>query len=96
MIARLLHNLVKKDQKQDWIEKQEKVFIELKKRFIKELVLAVLNLNKKIRIKVNMSDYVMEGIMFMECKNKKYRPIVYLSKSLNETEKKYKIHNKNH
>ncbi len=43
-----------------------------------------------------MSDYVMEGIMFMECKNKKYRPIVYLSKSLNETEKKYKIHNKNH
>ena len=39
-----------------------------------------------------MSDYVMKGILFMECKGRKYRPIVYLSKSLNETEKKYKIH----
>ena len=26
MIARLLYNLVKKNQKQDWTEKQEKVF----------------------------------------------------------------------
>ena len=30
-IARLLHNLVEKDQKWDWMEKQEKAFRELKK-----------------------------------------------------------------
>jgi len=39
--------LIKKDQKWDWIEKQEKVFKELKERFTKELVLAVLDLDKK-------------------------------------------------
>ena len=44
-IARLLHNIVKKNQKWDWPEKQEKAFQELKKKFTKELVLAVLDLD---------------------------------------------------
>ena len=47
VIARLLHDLVKKDQKQDWTERQKKVFKKLKKRFTKKLVLVILNLDKK-------------------------------------------------
>ena len=46
-IARLLHNLVRKDQKWDWMERQEKTFKELKKIFTKELVLAVSDLDLK-------------------------------------------------
>ena len=46
-IARPLHDMVKKDQKWDWMEKQEKVFKELKKRFTKEPVLAAPDLDKK-------------------------------------------------
>ena len=46
-IARPLHNMVKKDKKWDWTEKQEKVFRELKEKFTKELVLATLDLDKK-------------------------------------------------
>jgi len=42
-----LHNLVKKEQKWDWTEKQEKAFGELKEKFTKELVLAVLDLDKR-------------------------------------------------
>ena len=53
VIARLLYNLVRKDQKWDQIKRQEKMFRELKKRFTKELVLAALDLNKKIRMKVD-------------------------------------------
>jgi len=39
--------MVKKDKKWDWIEKQEKLFKELKKRFTKEPVLAAPDLDKK-------------------------------------------------
>ena len=70
MIARLLHDLVKNDQKWDWIEKQKKVFKELKERFTKELVLAVPDLNKKMRIKINVSNYVIRGVLFIECKDR--------------------------
>ena len=45
-IVRPLHNLVKKDQKWDWMEKQEKAFRKLKKKFTKESVSVVLDLNK--------------------------------------------------
>ena len=44
-IARPLHDIVKKDQKWDWIEKQEKAFRELKEKFTKESVLAALDLD---------------------------------------------------
>jgi len=46
-IARPLHDMIKKDQKWEWTERQEKAFGKLKERFTKELVLAVLDLDKK-------------------------------------------------
>ena len=68
-IARPLHNMVKKDKKWDWTEKQEKVFKELKERFTKELVLAALDLDKKMRMEVDTLDYATGGVLSMECKN---------------------------
>jgi len=93
-IARLLHDLVKKEQKWDWTEKQEKAFGELKKRFTKEPVLAALDLDKKIRIEVDASDYTTGEVLSMECEDGKWRPVAFLSKSLNETKKNYKIYDK--
>jgi len=85
---------VKKNQKWDWTEKQEKAFRELKERFTKEPVLTVLDLDKKIRMEVDLSDYATGGVLSMECKDGIWRPVVYLSKLLNETEINYEIHNK--
>ena len=45
--------MVKKNQKWEWTGKYEKVFKKLKERFIRELVLAVLDLDKKMRMKVD-------------------------------------------
>jgi len=61
--------MVKKDQKWNWTEKQEKVFRELKERFTKELVLATPNLDKKMRMKAEMSDYAMGEVLSMECED---------------------------
>ena len=46
-IVRPLHDLVKKDKKWDWTEKQEKAFRELKERFTKEPVLVAPDIDKK-------------------------------------------------
>jgi len=50
MVARPLHDMVKKDKKWEWTERQEEVFKELKKRFTEELVLAAPDIDKKIRM----------------------------------------------
>ena len=86
--------MVKKNQKWDWIERQERVFRELKKWFTKELVLAASDLDKKMRIEVDVSDYATEGVLSMECENGLWRLVVFLSKLLNEIERNYEIHDK--
>ena len=93
-IARPLHNMVKKNKKCNWTEKQEKAFRELKERFTKEPVLVAPDIDKKMRMEVNASDYTTRGVLSIECEDGLQRPVVFLSKSLNETEKNYEIHDK--
>jgi len=69
-VARLLHDLVKKDKKWEWTEREEKVFKELKGRFTKELVLAAPDIDKKMRMEVDASDYATGGVLSMEYEDK--------------------------
>ena len=94
MVARPLHDLVKKDKKWDWTEREEKAFEELKERFTKEPVLAAPDIDKKMRMEVDASDYATGGVLSMECEDGLWRPVAFLSKSLNETERNYEIHDK--
>jgi len=55
--------MVRKNQKWEWTERQEEVFRELKGKFTKEPVLAVLDLDKKMRMEVDMLDYVTGGVL---------------------------------
>ena len=66
----------------------------MKERFTKEPVLAALDLDKRIRMEVDVSDYTTGGVLSMECEDGKWRPVAFLSKSLNETERNYEIHDK--
>ena len=93
-MARPLHDMVKKNRKWDWTEKQEKAFRELKERFTKEPVLAAPDLDKKMRMEVDASDYATEGVLSMESEDGLWRPVAFLSKSLNETERNYEIYDK--
>ena len=93
-VARLLHDMVKKDKKWDWTERQEKAFKKLKERFTKELVLAASDIDKKMRMEVNALDYATGGVLSMECENGLWRLVVFLFKLLNEMERNYEIHDK--
>jgi len=57
-------------------------------------VLAAPDLDKKMRMEVDASDYAMGGVLSMECEDRLWRPVVFLSKSLNKTERNYEIHDK--
>ena len=93
-IARPLYNMVKKDQRWKWTERQNKMFRKLKKRFTKELVLTALDLDKKMRIEVDTLNSTTGEVLFIDCEDRRWRPVAFLSKSLNEIERNYKIHNK--
>ena len=45
-------------------------------------------------MEVDVSDYAIGGVLSMEEEDGKWRPVIFLSKSLNETERNYKIHDK--
>ena len=45
-------------------------------------------------MEVNYTIYIMGGILSMKCKNEQQRLVAYLSKSLNEIERNYKIYDK--
>ena len=93
-VARPLHDMVKKDKRWDWTERQEKTFKELKEQFTKEPVLAAPDIDKKMRMEVNALDYTTGGVLSMECEDGLWRLVAFLSKSLNETERNYEIHDK--
>ena len=56
--------------------------------------MAAPNIDKKMRMEMDASDYATGGVLSMECKNGLWRLVAFLSKSLNETERNYKIHDK--
>ena len=86
--------MVKKDKKWEWTDKQEEAFKILKEKFTKEPVLAAPDLDKKMRMEVDASDYATEGVLSMKCKDGLWRPVAFLSKSLNEMERNYEIYDK--
>jgi len=93
-IAAPLHVLVRKEQKWKWEKEQEKVFGKLKEVFTTEPVLAISNINREIRVKVDTSDYVTRGVLLLKCKNNKWRLVAFISKLLNATEQNYEIYDK--
>jgi len=79
--------MTKKDVKWNWGERQQRVFEELKKRFIAELVLVTLDLDKKIRVEIDMSNFAIEEALLMKCEDKKWRSVAYISKLLEKIKK---------
>ena len=57
-------------------------------------MLAAPDLDKKMQMEVNASDYATGGVLSMECKDNLWRLVAFLSKSLNEMERNYKIYDK--
>ena len=58
------------------------------------LVLVALDLDKEFRVKADASNYATGEVLLVKCSNRMQRPGAFISKSLSNTERNYKIHNK--
>jgi len=70
-IAAPLHILVRKEQKWKWEKEQEKAFRRLKEVFTIEPVLAILDIDKEMRVEANALDYATGGVLSLKCEDGK-------------------------
>jgi len=47
-----------------------------------------------MRVKVDTSDYLTEGVLLVKGENRRWRPVAFISKLLNDMERNYKIYDK--
>jgi len=76
--------MMRKETKWSWGEKQQKAFEELKERFITESVLVTLDLDREMRVDVDVSNFAIRGVLLMKCEDERWRLVTYISKLLNE------------
>ena len=93
-LAKPLHKLVRKDEKWNWEEEQKAAFKELKRVFTMRPVLVAPDLDKEMRVEADALEYTTGGVLLIKCEDKKWRPVAFISKSLNKVERNYKIHNR--
>ena len=57
-------------------------------------VLVAPDLDKKMRVEADASEYATGGVLSMKYENEKWRPVAFISKSLNKAERNYEIHDR--
>ena len=93
-LAFSLTHLIKKDVLFEWITECQSAFNALKKAFTSDVILCHYNLNLKIIIKTDASDYVSKGILSQYNKNDVLHLIAYFFKKHNSAECNYEIYDK--
>ena len=71
MITKLLYETTRKDKKWNWGERQQKAFEELKKRFTMEPVLVTPDLDRKMRVEADASDFATGGVLSIKCEEER-------------------------
>ena len=79
-IAALLHVLVRKEQKWKQKKEQEKAFRKFKEMFTTELVLAIPDIDREMKVEADASDYATGGVLLTKCKDGKWRLVAFISK----------------
>jgi len=57
-------------------------------------VLVALDLDKEFRVEADVLNYATRGVLSMKCSDGKWRPIAFISKSLSDMKRNYKIYDK--
>jgi len=85
---------MKKEEKWKWGVEQQEAFEQFKTVFTSRPLLVAPDLDKELRVEVDASNFAMGGVLPIKCEDDKWRPVAYISKSLNKTERNYEIYDK--
>jgi RNase H-like domain found in reverse transcriptase len=91
-LAHPLNELLKKNKKFEWTEECMEVVDKLIKAVISNLVLLRPDFKKPFVLEVDASQYATGAILYQQDPDEHWRPVSYYSKSFNEAERGYNIH----
>ena len=89
-----MNMLTRKNMKWQQRKKQQKAFNKLKGIFTTRPVLAAPDLDKEFKVEADASNYTTGEVLLIECSDELWRPVAFISKSLSNIERNYKILNK--
>lgn len=92
-VARPLHDLTKRDVSFSWGVAEQSAFDTLKEMIATEPVLILPSQDDPFRVEADASDHALGGVLEQQVDGK-WRPVAFLSKSLNPAERNYEIYDK--
>ena len=87
-VALPMNKLTRKEEKWRWEEEQQKAFQQLKEIFTSKPMLATPDLDKEFRVEADASKFAIGGVLSVKCEDELWQPVAFISKALNETERK--------
>jgi RNase H-like domain found in reverse transcriptase len=91
-LAHPLNELLKKNKKFEWMEECTEAVDKLIKAVTSNPVLLCPDFKKPFILEVDVSQYMMGAILYQQDLDEHWRPVGYYSKSFNEAEQGYDIH----
>ena len=76
-----------------WDEEHQQAFEELKDKITSQPVLSLLKKQGKFRVETDTLEHTIGGVLFQE-QDGKWKPIAFLSRTIQPVERNYKIYNK--
>ena len=93
-LALPLNNLLKKDTHFDWTPTCQESFNTLKKRFTEEPVLMMPDQSRPFQIESDASKHASGAVLTQMDSNGDRHPVAFMSKTFNDTEKRYEIYDR--
>jgi len=93
-LTRPLNELLKKEEKFVWTDERNQAFETLKQQFLRSPILQMPDTTLPFTIETDTSKYASGAVLLQLDTNGDIHPCGYLSKSFNETERNYKIYDR--
>src|SRR5882672_2187732 len=93
-VAKPLHQLTKKGEAWKWAKYEWKAFEELKWLITSTPILIQPDQDMQFRLEMDAIGYATGAVLSQLCKDDKWHPVGFMSKSLSSSERNYKIHDK--